>query len=99
MNKLRQKVASLVSAAIFLGILYALFSRLIIIVRVDVPWWAFIVMLVALFFVIDFFVSRAVGARSAVERKADSASELISRASENDTLDEVKRKLKDRGFS
>lgn len=61
MNNLSQRLASVVTTIIFVGILWAIFDRVRIIIWVNTPWWAFLLMIVVLFLAIDYLVHRAFG--------------------------------------
>jgi hypothetical protein len=100
MGKLKQRFASLVSAAIFLGFLWVLFQKVIIWVRVDLKWWQLIGMLIVFFFFIDTMVSRGFGTRGSIARKKDTLSELTNQSTRSaeeklaDLKDDWKRKDK-----
>ncbi len=55
---MKRRLSSLISAVIFLAIVWVVLDKLHIVVWVQTPWWAFLLMGVVLFFVIDFAVSR-----------------------------------------
>lgn len=55
---MKRRLSSLISAVIFLAIVWVVLDKLHIVVWVQTPWWAFLLMGVVLFFAIDFAVSR-----------------------------------------
>jgi hypothetical protein len=55
---MKRRISSLISAVIFLLIVWAVLDRLHIVMWVQTPWWAFLLMGVVLFLLIDFVVSR-----------------------------------------
>jgi uncharacterized membrane protein len=106
MNRLRQRLISLISAVIFLGFLYVLFKKLIIVTWIPVPWWGALLGLVIMFFMIQTFVARTLGgkppATKALEKSKDAAATVASTATKlgddamsagSDALENVKRKL------
>lgn len=97
MNKLRQKVASLISAGIFLGLVWLLIRKVHFVIWVGFPWWGFLLMMVLLFFFIDTMVSRSVGAKEPVERKKEQAAELGQRTADATSakLESIRRRLSD----
>jgi hypothetical protein len=96
---LRQRLASLISAAIFIGFLWVLFNKMHIITVIVMPWWGLILLLIVFFFFIETMVARTVGAKEPVERAKESATESIKSASESaaaaghEGLDAVKKRL------
>jgi len=58
------RIASLVTAIVFLGILWLIFQRVWIVIWVQVPWWVVLLAGVILFLLIDYLVHRALGGRS-----------------------------------
>jgi protein-S-isoprenylcysteine O-methyltransferase Ste14 len=99
---MKQKLVSFVSSVVFLGFLWVLFKKMIIVTWISMPWWALILLLIGLFFFIETMVARTVGAREPAERAGDSAKEALSSARETvkersiDGLDAVKAKLAER---
>ncbi len=95
----RQRLTSLISAAVFLGFLWALFNKMHIITVIFLPWWGLILLLIGLFFFIETFVARSLGAKKPVEQAKDSALESMKSASEtaaaagHEGLDAVKKRL------
>ncbi|RIH87052.1 hypothetical protein [Calidithermus roseus] len=63
MDKARRFLASLVTTLIFGFILYKVLERLFVVVWVQMPWWGLILLLVVLFLLIDYMVSRLFGLR------------------------------------
>jgi hypothetical protein len=63
MSNLRRRLASLVTAVIFGLILWQLLKRVFVVIWVQTPWWGLIIILVVLFLIIDFAVSRAFGVK------------------------------------
>jgi hypothetical protein len=55
---MKRRISSLISAVIFLLIVWVVLDRLHIVMWVQTPWWAFLLMGVVLFLLIDFAVSR-----------------------------------------
>jgi hypothetical protein len=98
---MRQRLVSLLSAAIFLGFLWVLFKKMIVVTWITVPWWAFILLLVLFFFFIETFVARTFGAKEPVQRGVESATESVKSAGQaasaagQDSLDAVKKRLND----
>jgi fatty acid desaturase len=96
---LRQRLVSLISAAVFLGFLWALFNKMNIVTWIIVPWWAFILLLIVFFFVIETFVARAFGAKEPVQRAVDSAAGSAktvghaAAAAGEESLDAVKKRI------
>jgi hypothetical protein len=106
MNRWRQRLVSLISAAIFLGFLYVLFKKLIIVAWIPVPWWGALLGLVVLFFVIETFVARTFGGREPAQRAIDKSKDIgvgaaqaatkvggAAVATGEDVLEAVKKKL------
>ncbi len=63
MNTIGRRVASLVTAVVFLWILWMILGRVWIVIWVATPWWALLLMGVALFLAIDYLVHRAFGSK------------------------------------
>ncbi|WP_027891876.1 hypothetical protein [Calidithermus chliarophilus] len=63
MDKARRFLASLVTTLIFGFILYKVLERLFVVVWVQMPWWGLLLLLVVLFLLIDYMVSRLFGLR------------------------------------
>ncbi len=78
MHPWRQRLTSLVSAAIFLGLIYVLFKKVIVVAWIQIPWWGLLIMLIALFFCIETMVARGFGAREPVQRAGDTAKEAAA---------------------
>jgi hypothetical protein len=57
---MRRRLASVVTALIMGYILFQVINRLMIVVWVTVPWWGLALMAVALFFAVDYLVSRII---------------------------------------
>jgi protein-S-isoprenylcysteine O-methyltransferase Ste14 len=106
MNRLRQRLISLISAVVFLGFLYVLFKKLIIVTWIPVPWWGALLVLVVVFFMIQTFVARTLGgkppAQRALDKSKEAAGNVASTAAKigdgavsagTDALENVKRKL------
>jgi hypothetical protein len=55
---MKRRISSLISAVIFLLVVWVVLDRLHIVMWVQTPWWAFLLMGVVLFLLIDFVVSR-----------------------------------------
>jgi hypothetical protein len=96
---LRQRLASFISAAIFMGFLWVLFNKMHIITVILLPWWGLILLLIGLFFLIETFVARSVGAKKPLDRAVETTQTSIKSASEaasaagHDGLDAVKKRL------
>ena len=97
-EKWRQRFVSLISSVVFLGFLWVLFKKMIIVTWITMPWWGLILLLVVLFIFIETMVSRVVGAKEPLDRAKDSAKESLTTASQTtfDGLEAVKRKLAER---
>ncbi len=96
MGKLKQRLASFITAAIFLGFLWVLFKKVIVVVWIRLEWWHLLLLLVLLFFFIDTMVSRGLGAKEPVARKKDRFDEMRDRALGTDeSLDEMKKTASD----
>ncbi len=54
----KRRLASLITTLIMGYILYRVLDRLFVVVLVQVPWWGLILLGIALYFVIDYFVNR-----------------------------------------
>lgn len=54
----RTRLSSLITAVIFIVILFVVLDRLHIVIWVQTPWWALVLGGVVLFLLIDFAVSR-----------------------------------------
>lgn len=61
MSKLGQRIASVVTTLVFLLILWAIFDRIRIVIWVQTPWWAFLLMIGLLYLIVDYVVHRAFG--------------------------------------
>lgn len=100
-SRFRQRVASLISSVLFLGFLWILFKKIIIVTWISMPWWALILLLVVLFFFIETMVARTLGAKPPVERHKDGIAAGLDKATQSattagqDSLDAVKRRLHD----
>jgi hypothetical protein len=98
---MRQRLVSLISAALFLGFLWVLFKKMIVVTWITVPWWAFILLLVLFFFFIETFVARTFGAKEPAQRAVESATDSVKSAGQaaatagQDSLDAVKKRLND----
>ncbi len=98
-NKWRQRLVSLISSVVFLGFLWVLFKKMIIVTWISMPWWGLILLLIVLFFFIETMVSRTLGAKEPAERAKESLVSGVKQASETatiagqDGLDAVKAKL------
>lgn len=55
---MKRRLSAFISTAIFLVVLFIVLDRLHIVVWVQTPWWAFLLMGVVVFLLIDFAVSR-----------------------------------------
>ena len=55
---MKRRLSSLITAVVFLAILWVVLDKLHIVIWVNTPWWGLLVMGVVLFFIIDFAVSR-----------------------------------------
>jgi hypothetical protein len=97
MSKLRQKIASLISAIIFVGLLWVLFRKVHLVIWVNFPWKGFVLVLVLLFFFIDTMVSRSIGAKEPVERKKEQVAELGHKTVDATSakLDSIREKLRE----
>ncbi len=106
MNRLRQRLISLISAVIFLGFLYALFKKLTIVTWIPVPWWGALLGLVVLFVMIKTFVARTLGGKPPTQQALDKSKEAAGTVATSatklgdgavsagtDALENVKRKL------
>lgn len=62
-KQIRQKAAALVTTVIFGFLLYKLLERTFVLIWVNTPWWGALIMLVVLFLLIDYMVSRLFGTR------------------------------------
>ena len=58
---MKRRISSLITAVIFLAILWLVLDRMHIVIWVNTPWWGLLLMGVVLFLIIDFAVSRVVG--------------------------------------
>jgi hypothetical protein len=56
----RIRLSSLITAVIFVAILFIVLDRLYIVVWVNTPWWALILGAIVLFLLIDFAISRII---------------------------------------
>ena len=99
-GRLRQRLASLISSVVFLGFLWILFKKVIIVTWISMPWWALILLLIVLFFFIETIVARTVGAKEPVARSKDAVAAGLTKATEtasaagHDSLEAVKARLK-----
>lgn len=98
MDRLKQRAASLVSGLIFLGFLWILFKKVIIVTWISMSWWQLLLLLVLLFFFIDTMVSRGFGAKDPLTRKKEQIGALGEKATDagQATLDDIKRRLAER---
>ena len=55
---MKRRASSLITAIIFLAILWVVLDKLHIVIWVNTPWWGLLLMGAVLFFIIDFAVSR-----------------------------------------
>ena len=55
---MKRRLSSLISAVIFLGIVWVVLDKLHIVILVQTPWWGLLLMGVVLFLIIDFAISR-----------------------------------------
>ncbi len=100
-GQLRQRIASLISSILFLGFLWILFKKIIIVTWISMPWWALILLLVVLFFFIETMVARTVGAKEPVDRHKDAVAAGLDKATNaastagHESLDAVKARLRD----
>ena len=62
-QKIRQKLAAIVTTVVFGFILWKLLERTFVLIWVNTPWWGALLMLVVLFLLIDYLISRAFGVR------------------------------------
>jgi hypothetical protein len=94
-RSLRQRVASLVTAGIFLAILYALFKKVHIFVLVHVPWWGLLLVLAGVWFLIESTVSRTLGAKTASQRAKDQLGSVSdeSDSQQRENRSEIRRRL------
>jgi hypothetical protein len=97
MGKLRQKIASLISASIFLGFIWLLIRKVHFVIWVNFPWQGFLLIMVLLFFFIDTMVSRSIGAKEPIERKKDQVVELGHKTADATSakLDSIREKLRE----
>jgi hypothetical protein len=63
MSNLRRRLASLATAIIFGFILWQILKRVFVVIWVQTPWWGLIIMLLGLFLIIDYAVSKAFGVK------------------------------------
>ena len=80
-SKWRQRLASLISSALFLGFLWVLFKKMIVVTWITIPWWGFILLLIVFFFFIETVVSRTLGAKEPAQRAQDSVQSGVKQAS------------------
>jgi hypothetical protein len=98
-SKWRQRLASLVSSALFLGFLWVLFKKMIVVTWITIPWWGFILLLILFFFFIETVVSRTLGAKEPAKRAQESIHSGVKQASSavtdagQESLDAVKARL------
>jgi hypothetical protein len=97
MGKLRQKIASFISASIFLGLVWLLIRKVHFVIWVNFPWWGFLLVMVLLFFFIDTMVSRSIGAKEPVERKKEQVVELGHKTKDATSakLESIREKLRE----
>lgn len=57
---MKRRLSSLITAVIFLAILWVVLDRMHIVIWVNTPWWGLLLMGIVLFLIIDFAVSRVV---------------------------------------
>ena len=57
---MKRRLSSLITAVIFLAILWLVLDRMHIVIWVNTPWWGLLLMGIMLFLIIDFAVSRIV---------------------------------------
>ncbi len=62
-NLMKRRLSSLITAVIFLAILWVVLDKLHIVIWVSTPWWGLLVMGIVLFLIIDFAVSRVTDRR------------------------------------
>ncbi|MCS7067957.1 MAG: hypothetical protein N2Z75_03260 [Meiothermus sp.] len=62
-QKIRRKLAAIVTTVVFGFILFKLLERTFVLIWVNTPWWGALLMLVVLFLLIDYLISRAFGVR------------------------------------
>ena len=55
---MKRRLSSLISAVIFLGIVWVVLDKLHIVILVQTPWLGLLLMGVVLFLIIDFAISR-----------------------------------------
>jgi hypothetical protein len=98
-SKWRQRLASLVSSALFLGFLWVLFKKMIVVTWITIPWWGFILLLILFFFFIETVVSRTLGAKEPAKRAQESIQSGAKQAAGaltdagQESLDAVKARL------
>jgi hypothetical protein len=98
-SKWRQRLASLISSALFLGFLWVLFKQMIVVTWITIPWWGFILLLILFFVFIETLVSRTLGAKEPAKRAQESVQSGVKQASTavseagQDSLDAVKARL------
>ncbi len=63
MRTVKQRIASLITAAVFLGILWLILGRVWIVIWIQIPWWGLLLAGVILFLLIDYLVHRAFGGK------------------------------------
>lgn len=62
-KKIRQKLAAILTTVVFGFILWKLLERTFVLIWVNTPWWGALIMLIVLFLLIDYTISRAFGTR------------------------------------
>jgi uncharacterized membrane protein len=62
-KKIRQKLATIVTTVVFGFLLFKLLERTFVLIWVNTPWWGALLMLIVLFLLIDYLISRAFGVR------------------------------------
>jgi protein-S-isoprenylcysteine O-methyltransferase Ste14 len=98
-TKWRQRLVSLISSVVFLGFLWVLFKKMIIVTWISMPWWGLILLLIALFFFIETMVSRTLGAKEPAQRAQETVMSGLKQASDSatsagqDSLEAVKARL------
>jgi protein-S-isoprenylcysteine O-methyltransferase Ste14 len=98
-TKWRQRLVSLISSVVFLGFLWVLFKKMIIVTWISMPWWGLILLLIVLFFFIETMVSRTLGAKEPAQRAQETVVAGLKQASDSatsagqDSLEAVKARL------
>lgn len=60
---MRERIASILTAAVLAMILYWIFSRIIIVVWVQMPWWVLVGLVLVIFLAFDHYLSKAFAKR------------------------------------